>query len=119
MFSSASFEKTSAAGYSLLCVLCSLVISGVLLLIFRKKIPKTSLKANIINSLDAGINRIANLLLLIALANVDASVQYPMVTGGVMIVSTAISYFGDNKPSKRELLSVLAAFISMLCLFIF
>ena len=63
-------------------------------------------------------NKIANLLLVIALAHVDASVQYPMVTGGVMIVSTAICFFGKKKPQKKELISVALAFLGMLALFI-
>jgi len=49
--------------------------------------------------------------------HVEASVQYPMVTGGVMIVSTVISCFGKNKPSVKELASVGLAFIGMLTLF--
>jgi len=53
-----------------------------------------------------------------ALLHVDASVQYPMVTGGVMIVSTIICFFGDRKPSKKEIISVLVAFVGMLALFV-
>ena len=63
------------------------------------------------------VNRIANLLLVIALAHVDASVQYPMVTGGVMIVSTLICFFGEKKPTRKELASVALAFLGMLALF--
>ena len=37
----------------------------------------------------------------IALAHVDASVQYPMVTGGVMIVSTLICFLGAEIYGKR------------------
>ena len=55
---------------------------------------------------------------MIALAHVDASVQYPMVTGGTMIVSTIICFFGDKKPRKKELVSVAFAFVAMLLLFI-
>jgi hypothetical protein len=40
-----------------------------------------------------------------------------MVTGGTMIVSTLICFFGDKKPSKRELVSVAFAFLGMLALF--
>ena len=58
------------------------------------------------------------MILVIALAHVDASVQYPMVTGGVMIVSTLISFFGEDKPSKKELLSILVAFIGLTLLFV-
>ena len=68
-------------------------------------------------ALHGTIGKIANFLLVIALAHVDASVQYPMVTGGTMIVSTLICFFGDRKPSKKEIASVVLAFIGMLLLF--
>ena len=64
------------------------------------------------------INKIANYLLVIALVYVDASVQYPMVTGGTMIVSTLISFLGDNKPCKSEIASVIVSFAAMIVLFI-
>ncbi len=41
-----------------------------------------------------------------------------MVTGGVMIVSTAICFFDEIKPSKKEILSVVIAFLGMLSLFV-
>lgn len=41
-----------------------------------------------------------------------------MVTGGVMIVSTLICFFGKSKPSRKELLSVVVAFAAMLALFL-
>ena len=44
------------------------------------------------------------------------SVQYPMVTGGTIIVSTAICFFGKSKPSRRELISVALAFLGVLAL---
>ena len=63
-------------------------------------------------------NKVANFFLVIALSHVDASVQYPMVTGGVMIVSTLLCFLGPKKPSHREILSVLIGFASMLALFL-
>lgn len=120
-FAEADFPKTDAASYTNLICVCSVVISGALLLtVFRNK-PKgerfSSLGAVI--GAAAGItNRLANLILVIALAHVDASAQYPMVTGGVMIVSTLISLFGPNKPTKKELLSVALAFLGLVLLFV-
>ena len=119
--STTSFEKTSAMGYSLLMASCTAVISAIILLIFfRKKDdsipPETPVGVGICVT-HGTINRVANLMLVIALAHVDASVQYPMVTGGVMIVSTLICFFGKNKPSKKEILSVIIAFVGMLALF--
>lgn len=121
IFASSEFEKTSAAGYSILIALCSAVLSGIIILLFFMKKDETSkmkLSDTGVGALNGITNKIANFLLVIALANVDASVQYPMVTGGVMIVSTLICFFGKNKPSKKELLSVVLAFVGMLALFV-
>lgn len=121
IFTSSDCEKTSAAGYSILTALCSVALSGaILLLFFMKKgnAPKMKLSDTGVGALNGITNRVANFLLVIALAHVDASVQYPMVTGGVMIVSTLICFFGKNKPSKKEILSVILAFVGMLALFV-
>ena len=121
LFNTLPFEKTDASGYSILIALCTLVISAALLP-FVKKDPKNNTKttpASIgVAAAQGLINRVANLLLVIALLHVDTSVQYPMVTGGVMIVSTLICFFGKNKPKKKELIAVLIAFVGMLLLFI-
>jgi drug/metabolite transporter (DMT)-like permease len=87
--------------------------------IFRKDPAgeKFSFAGTAIGAASGIANKIANLVLVIALAHVDASVQYPMVTGGVMIVSTLICFFGKNKPSKKEVLSIIVAFIGLLLLF--
>jgi hypothetical protein len=84
IFTESGFEKTSAAGYSLIIALCSAVLSGAMLLFFR---GGHRLSAGGITVAVAGgvVNRVANFILVIALMHVDASVQYPLVTGGVMI----------------------------------
>jgi drug/metabolite transporter (DMT)-like permease len=82
-------------------------------------IPKKTLIASYgIGALQGSINRVANFLLVVALAHVDASAQYPLVTGGTMIVSTLICCFGSRKPSKKEWLSVALAFVGTLALFV-
>ena len=57
-----------------------------------------------------------NYMLVIALLVVPSSVQYPMVTGGVMIVSTLACFLMKNRPSKRELISVAVAFVAFVIL---
>ena len=97
-----------------------MVLSVLILLIFFRKnddTPKNTPASLAIGAASGITNRLANLWLVVALSHVDASVQYPMVTGGVMIVSTLICFFGDKKPSKKEIISVLVAFIGMLSLF--
>ena len=121
-FAAAPFEKTSAEAYSIWACILSIVISVLALSVFfrdtKEKVHKTSLKAIGAGALSGIASKLANLLLVIALLHVDASVQYPMVTGGVMIVSTAICFFDEIKPSKKEILSVVIAFLGMLSLFV-
>lgn len=120
IFTEAPYAKTSAAGYSIWIALTSVIISAFLLLVFfRGKDAAPSTPKSIgVGAVNGITNRVANFLLVIALAHVDASVQYPMVTGGVMIVSTLICFFGENKPSRKEVASVVIAFMGLLALFI-
>lgn len=119
IFASSPYPKTSAAGYSILSTICTIVVSILLLLFLKKqKVPKLTLKSFSSCAASGIINRIANYFLVISLMHIDASAQYPMVTGGVMITSTLICFFNSNKPTKKEILQVILAFIGMLALFI-
>ena len=76
----------------MLGAICSAVLSLTMLLIFfrEKNDDKPMSAAGVgICALNGSINKIANFLLVIALAHVDASVQYPMVTGGVSTYAAA------------------------------
>lgn len=120
IFTSAPLEKTSPEAFQILICVCSVVISAFVLLAFFRKSAfknKSSVKIFGVCAASSILNKIANLWLVIALMHVDASVQYPMVTGGTMIVSTIICFFGENKPSKKEILSVIVAFFGMFALF--
>lgn len=133
LYTSSAFDKADAASYNELMAVCTAILAGAVwcgvAFVEKRKsakkphetAPKRSrsfLGALWAVVLFGAVNKVANYLLVIALYNVDASVQYPMVTGGTMIVSTLISYFGDSKPSKKELLSIVLAFIGMLALFV-
>ena len=119
VYAASALPKASAAGYSILICLCTACAALLLLPLFRKQaVPKMTLKSTAIGALSGAGNKVANFLLVMALSHVDASVQYPMVTGGVMIVSTLLCCFGPKKPSRRELLSVLVGFAGMLALFL-
>lgn len=62
------------------------------------------------------LNKVGNFLLLIALAHLPASVQYPMVTGGTMIFSTILCCITPEKPSGRDIAAVTLSFIGILAL---
>lgn len=118
LFQSAPFEKADAASYSVWIAIVTALLSAVVLVFIKKKVKKPNTKAVIYAAGYGVLNRIGNFLLLIALAVLPASVQYPFVTGGVIIVSTVISALIGQKPSKKELLSVILAFAGILFLVI-
>ena len=124
LYTVSPLPKAGAAGYSIwIALMTALLSGGIWLILLRKdgenRIPgKGIFRAYAVGGLSGAINKVGNFLLVIALAHVDASVQYPMVTGGTMIVSTLLSCLGDRKPRSRELLSVVLAFAGMLALFL-
>ncbi len=118
-FQEMPFEKTSAAGYSILLAGCSVILSGVLFLAVGLKHKNTlTLPAASFAVASGSLNKIANFILVFALAlpNAEASVQYPLVTGGVMIISTLLCYFTPKKPSKKDLISVALSFVALVAL---
>lgn len=115
-FKALPYEKTGDAALSVLSALVTVAISGIWLL-FAKK-PRLALTKRAIScSLISGVcGRVGNYLLLIALAQLPASVQYPFVTGGVMIIATVLCFFTKQKPTKKEILSVAVSFAGILAL---
>jgi drug/metabolite transporter (DMT)-like permease len=133
IFTTGTLPKASAAGYSIWSATATIFLSAIAWLVLsrrekhmaladraeREKIEKkVRWQSYGIGVLSGAINKVANFLLVLALVHVDASVQYPMVTGGTIIVSTALSFLGDKKPNKGEILGVLLAFLGMLALFL-
>lgn len=132
IFTASDLPKASAAGYSMWSAAATVLLSGLTwfilsvsegrksrrsLPVIRKAERNTVLQSYGIGALYGIINKLANFLLVLALVHVDASVQYPMVTGGTMIVSTGISCLGDRKPNGREIICVALAFLGMIALF--
>lgn len=118
-YSSADVAKASEASYSMMMAMISVVFAGLILLFIRPLQFKTTPKAAAI-SMGAGlISCTANFLLLISLRELPASVQYPFVTGGTMVISTILCYFTKQKPTKKEILSIVIAFIGILILVMF
>lgn len=55
---------------------------------------------------------IANLLLVVTLQHLPASVQYPIVTGGVMVFSTILAFLMRERVTKRQILSMVLAVLA-------
>ena len=117
VYQAAPFEKISAADYSILCAAAAFVMSALWLAIIKGEKRHLSAKAAGAICASGILNRTANLLLLICLTYLPASVQYPFITGGSMIFSTLIGCFMPQKPKKREILSVITAFLGLLIMF--
>ena len=116
IFQSAPYAKTSEAGFSALSALAGALLAAAALPLVKGKLPKITLRPALDMAAYGAVNRVANFLLLLSLAHLPASAQYPFVTGGVMIVSTLISFFTPQKPSKKELLAVALAFAGIILL---
>lgn len=109
---SSSYEHTDSTGFMFLSSLAGIVISAVWLLIQYKKIPLIKGKALLYASGYGIFNGLGNWFLLISLINLPASVQYPLVTGGVMVFSTVISAVRKEKLSKADYLSAAISFVA-------
>lgn len=121
VYQKAPYAKGSAGDYSLLSamvtVLISVIVLGILAIKRKDEIKKAfSLRTALYAAGHGSINRIGNWILILALAHVPASAQYPMVTGGVMIVSTVFAYFTGKKPARREILAVALSFVAIVAL---
>lgn len=109
---SSQFEIVSSTGFTLLINLISVIICGVWLLIGYKKIPVIKSKNLLYSSGYGALNGVGNLFLLIALSNLPASVQYPLVTGGVMFFSTIISVLQREKLTAKDYVATLISLVA-------
>ena len=116
IFEAAPFEKSSAAGYSVLSAMAAVFLSFMLLPFVKEEKVRLNFRAAGAMLGYGVLNKVSNFLLLIALAHLPASIQYPMVTGGTMIFSTILCYITREKPSGRDIVAVILSFIGILAL---
>ncbi len=109
---SSQYEITDSTGFTLLINLISVVICAVWLLVGYKKLPLITGKNLLYSSGYGALNGVGNLLLLIALSKLPASVQYPLVTGGVMFFSTIISLIQKEKLTKKDYLATAVSLVA-------
>ena len=113
--SSTSLSPVDSTSFMLLTAAVSVVISAAWLLIAYREIPLIKGK-NILFVTGYGVfNGLGNLFLLIALSGengLPASVQYPLVTGGVMVCSTIISTIRKEKLTVREYVATAIALLA-------
>lgn len=111
---SSPYFPVDSTSFMLWSSVVTVVLSAAWLLIAYRQIPLIKGK-NIFFVTGYGVfNGLGNLFLLIALSGesgLPASVQYPLVTGGVMVCSTIISTIRKEKLTVRE---YIATFIALL-----
>lgn len=109
---SSSYAHTDSTGFMFISSLAGIIISAAWLLIQYKKIPIIKGKSLLYASGYGIFNGMGNWFLLISLVNLPASVQYPLVTGGVMVFSTIISAVRKEKLTKTDYISAAISFVA-------
>ena len=99
---SAKYPHIDSTSFMIWSSIVTVVICAVWLLIGYKKIPLIKGKDILFVSGYGVFNGVGNLFLLIALAALPASVQYPLVTGGVMVCATVISTVRKEKLAVKD-----------------
>ena len=102
----------SSNSYMILASIWCLAISLTWYLLKYRKLPRVSAAAVWTQGGVALCNGVGDLLLLIALTVLPASVQYPIVTGGTMIFSTLLGLCLKEKLNRKKALSLLVALIA-------
>lgn len=88
------------------------IIALILFFATRQKKPTINAKTLCFSAGYAIFSGVANLLALIALTELPASVQYPIITGGTMVFSLLISLLRKEKITAKNVLSTVIAFIA-------
>ncbi len=107
---SSDLPHSDSSGFMMLTSLVTVAVCAVWLLIKYKHIPIIKGKELLFASGYGVFNGIGNLFLLISLVHLPASVQYPLVTGGVMLFSTLISAIRKEKISAKEYIAAVVSF---------
>ena len=114
IYQSSDYAKADETSYSIWSALLAAMLAGAIWINLKEKHICISLRSMLSMAGSGVLNKVANLLLLFSLAHLPASVQYPMVTGGVIVVSTLFSYFTPKKPLWRDWVACALSFIAII-----
>lgn len=106
---SAPALATSSENYMALKSAITVVVCLAWILIKYKKLPEIRIKPFLFASFFSIFSGVGNLLCLIALTSLDASIQYPLITGGTMVFSTLICFFTKDKPKLKTIIATVIA----------
>lgn len=109
-------QAVDSMSFYALSMLISAMLSLVICLIKGAFSIKITWKTNMYMGGYAVFCSIGNLLVLLALKHLAASVQYPIITGGVIFFSLLISLVRKEKVTYKNVVSAIIAFVATLLL---
>ena len=120
IYQSAPFDRVDEAAYMMITGAWSFAISLALLFIVTGKDKRFRPDGvSVLAMLGCGtMNYSGNLINLMSLAAIPASVYYPVQTAGIIVVSTLMSFFTKKKPSRRELAAVALSILGIAAMLI-
>lgn len=98
-----------SASFMMLTKVCTALIALAMLLCFKNKDFFAGKRALAYCGVYSAVNSLGNLMLLIALLHLPASVQYPVVTGGTMLFAFLISLCRRENITKRDIFGTFLA----------
>ena len=101
---STSFMAISRGVTMLICLVMQLLI--------QRRFPVIPRKAGFYSIGFAVLCGLGNLFVLIGLTRLPASVQYPIITGGVIVFSTVISLIRRERPSGKQMIAAGLALVA-------
>lgn len=105
-------HSVDGQSYIAMSNLVTVAFCAVFLLFTSRNMLRLRMKDLLFTAGGAVSNGGGNLLLLIALKHVDASVQYPLVTGGVIIFSAVITLITAKRLTRKNVIAVIVAFLA-------
>lgn len=103
-------NAVGSASFTVLTKLSSVIICIILWALTSRKLIKITKTGWLYSAGFAILCTFGNLLALISLKYLPASVQYPIITGGVMAVSLIISIIRKEKVTQKNIISTIIAF---------
>ena len=107
-----ALQATDSYSFMALANLGNVLLCLALLLAVCKTHPQLKGREPLFVSGYAVCCAIGNLFCLIALTVLPASVQYPIITGGVIVGATIVSLLKKERPSRRNLAAAGVAFLA-------
>ncbi len=115
-FHQASSQAVDSNSFLIMSRLVTIFIVIVASFILHKRIEIVSFKSVLFASGFAIFNGMGNLILLVALNHVDASVQFPIITGGTMVFAALIDAVRHEKLAKNTIISTTVTLIATMLL---